>query len=152
MGISAAEASDAKRKVRTVVKSFNLELKFTSQERDAIAAAVVYLEAHVPKLAVCKRSWGPCTLLARAVNTRMTYWKAQRASRARAAVAAASPPAVRSGPSGVEATPAAVVVAPTAHAAAVPPSGPAVAAAAGAAAAVAAAAAAAAQLTPEEPR
>lgn len=133
LGISAAEARDAKGKVRTVVKSFNPELTFTNQERDAIAAAVVYLEAHLPKLAVCKRSWGTCALLPRAVNNRTTYWKAQRASRARAAVAAASGPAVRRGPRGVEAIPVAVVVAPTAQAAAAPPSGPAVVAAAGAA-------------------
>lgn len=154
LSISLSEADAAKGHVRLVVKSFNPELTFTNQERDTIATAVVYLEAHVPKLAACKRSWGACALLARSVNNRTTYWKARRAIRARAALVAAAGAAAPGAATGMGV---ASVVAPSRSPTATPAPVPAAAsasvaaaAAAGAVAAATAAAAAAAQPTAEE--
>lgn len=103
--IAIPEADQAH--VHTVTKQaaqfFNKKVHFCKQTRGAINDAVAYLELWEPRLAVCVRSWGACSLLSSIANDAAEYRaRAHQLAAARAAVrsntALASVPAPRSPP------------------------------------------------------
>lgn len=73
LGIPEADKPKLHALVTAAAKEdFKPKKTISEQKRHRMAAAILYLEAHEPRSAVCIRSWGACALLSRKVNNEAT--------------------------------------------------------------------------------
>ena len=89
---------------------FNKEVSFCRQTKEALNGAITYLELWEPRLTVCIRSWGACSLLSSVANDAAEY---RARARKRAAAGTNTMPATMPPP-----LPAPPVAAPRLHEAA----------------------------------
>jgi len=79
VGISSAEKTHLQSLARQAAKCFDPEVTFCQQSRADMTTAIAFLELKEPRLGVCERSWGACTLLSKAANNRAVYIAAKAA-------------------------------------------------------------------------
>lgn len=90
LGISgAAEKHIIRLTKRAAGFSLN-DRPFFQQARHIIGGAIIYLEQHEPRLAVCERSWGSCALQFKRANYAYEHYRRTEARR----LAAGDPPAL----------------------------------------------------------
>jgi len=90
LGIPGAEKKHINRLTKRAAEFFLNDRPFCQQARHVIAGAIIYLEQHEPRLAVCVRSWGSCALLSKRANYAYEHYRRTEARR----LAAGDPPAL----------------------------------------------------------
>ncbi|KAK1867032.1 hypothetical protein I4F81_009542 [Pyropia yezoensis] len=68
VGLCEADRPALVAKAEAIVQDFNPRASFCQQARVILERAVLALECHEPRLALCKTSWGACSLLSKAAN------------------------------------------------------------------------------------
>ena len=79
VGISSVEKTHLQSIARQAARFFDPEVTFCQQSRADLTTAIAFLELKEPRLGVCERSWGACTLLSKAANNRAAYIAAKAA-------------------------------------------------------------------------
>lgn len=68
LGFAEADRRAVTKLAKTAVLAFNRRASFCQQAQASLEQAVLTLECQEPRLAVCKLSWGACSLLSKAAN------------------------------------------------------------------------------------
>jgi len=89
LGISNADKKHLRLLTSRAIEYCQKDRPFWQQARHIIAGAITYLELHEPRLALCVRSWGSCSLLSKRVNNAYEHHRRMDAKR----LAAGKPPA-----------------------------------------------------------
>lgn len=92
LGFAEADRRAVTKLAKTAVQSFNRRASFCQQAQASLEQAFLTLECQEPRLAVCKLSWGACSLLSKAANNQQTSVKLKEKRRGRRASAAAQAP------------------------------------------------------------
>jgi len=79
VGISSAEKTQLQSLARQAARFFDPVVTFCQQSRADMTTTMAFLALKEPRLGVCERSWGACTLLSKAANNRAAYIAAKAA-------------------------------------------------------------------------